>query len=475
MRRPSRHTLFLLSVLIAFVILRVPSLFEPYWYGDEGIYQVIGMGLREGRVMYLGVWDNKPPILLLLYALFNGDQYSLRYMSLMAGTMETVAFFFITRYMFRRNLWRYVSTAIFSAILATPLIEGTVANTENYMILPILTGIYFFLKSQGKNAPLLILSGFLMSIAVLMKVVAVFDAVALLVTLVAWRRLKGIMPFVLGACIPVAITVLGIGSLGLLYPFLEAVFLDNAGYTAWKNYFIISNGLLYLKTAALAAFMLFLLSRRKKISERPLFALIWFASSLYSAYFTGRGYPHYLLLFVPSLIVLTAIALARKHKTILGFLLCLILILPFHFPVYWNLYGYYDNFLAFKAGLKSQKEYYEFFDPQTTHIYDIARFIRANTAPEDSVFIWSNAAQTYKLAGKLPPGRFSVAYHITQNERNLTETQHALDGAKPKFIIILPVYQPYPYGLDGYDFRESRSGALIYEYRAANTTPSSPL
>ena len=42
-----------------FVVLRFPSLFEPNWYGDEGIYQSIGFGLRSGRQFYTGVWDNK--------------------------------------------------------------------------------------------------------------------------------------------------------------------------------------------------------------------------------------------------------------------------------------------------------------------------------------------------------------------------------------------------------------------------------
>ena len=38
----------ILIILGVVVFLRVPSLFEPYWYGDEGIYLTIGRAMRSG-------------------------------------------------------------------------------------------------------------------------------------------------------------------------------------------------------------------------------------------------------------------------------------------------------------------------------------------------------------------------------------------------------------------------------------------
>ena len=38
----------MLFVFLVVVVLRIPSLFEPYSYGDEGIYLVLGQGLRKG-------------------------------------------------------------------------------------------------------------------------------------------------------------------------------------------------------------------------------------------------------------------------------------------------------------------------------------------------------------------------------------------------------------------------------------------
>ncbi|MBP6098670.1 MAG: hypothetical protein KA477_01670, partial [Candidatus Levybacteria bacterium] len=50
-------------IIVFFVILRLPSLIEPIWYADEGIYEVIAHAMHNGRVLYSEVWDNKPPLL----------------------------------------------------------------------------------------------------------------------------------------------------------------------------------------------------------------------------------------------------------------------------------------------------------------------------------------------------------------------------------------------------------------------------
>ncbi|HEX8932414.1 MAG TPA: hypothetical protein VF810_04620, partial [Patescibacteria group bacterium] len=57
---------YLFSISLIFFLLRLPSLIEPDWYGDEGIYQTIGMALHKGSFLYTQIWDNKPPLLYLV-------------------------------------------------------------------------------------------------------------------------------------------------------------------------------------------------------------------------------------------------------------------------------------------------------------------------------------------------------------------------------------------------------------------------
>lgn len=430
-------------VLFLFTLLRIPSLFEPYWYGDEGIYQVIGAGLQAGRTVYLGVWDNKPPLLFLLYALYSGDQFSMRLLSVLFGAASITVFYFISS----RNI---LAALVFSVILGLPIIEGNIANTENFMMLPILLSIYLFLNNR------FFASGLMVSMAMLFKIVAIFDVFSMTMVLLFSNRLKSVIPFFLGFAIPIIVVAVHLGSRGLLDPFIGAVFLDNAGYTAWKNYFLIENGLLYLKTLIFVAVLFMLYQARKRLSFKLLFLIIWTWSSLYGALFSGRDYPHYLLLLLPSW------TLALFRLPVLA--ITIALFTGFQFNVYWNISGYYQNFLYYKTGAIDTTKYYQFFDPTTIDTYAIAQYIKTHAAREDNVFIWSNAPQIYTLSDKLPPGRLSVAYHITQNEKNLKETQRDLKRANPRFIIILPVYQPYPYKLDGYMFKEKVRSALIYEH-----------
>src|SRR5258708_4193514 len=129
---------FLLVISFAFFLLRLPSFFEPYWYGDEGVYEVLGFGMRHGRLLYEGIWDNKPPLLYVIYALFDGNQPYVRFFSFLVGLIALYIFFALTKRIFQNKKSMYIATAFFAIFLGLPLIEGNIANAENFMVLPII-------------------------------------------------------------------------------------------------------------------------------------------------------------------------------------------------------------------------------------------------------------------------------------------------------------------------------------------------
>ena len=43
---------WLLAILSSVFLLRIPSFFEPYYYGDEMIYMTLGQGVRQGLTLY---------------------------------------------------------------------------------------------------------------------------------------------------------------------------------------------------------------------------------------------------------------------------------------------------------------------------------------------------------------------------------------------------------------------------------------
>src|SRR3990167_94421 len=104
---------FFLTISVVFFFLRWPSLYEPYWYGDEGIYQAVGMLINSGAPLYSGAWDNKPPLLYVLYAVFASDQFLIRIVSLFFGLASVWMFYLTAKKLFAKStISVLVSTSI---------------------------------------------------------------------------------------------------------------------------------------------------------------------------------------------------------------------------------------------------------------------------------------------------------------------------------------------------------------------------
>lgn len=452
--RKRLEIIFLGFILLLVFFLRLPSLFEPANYGDEGIYQVLGQVLKRGGLLYRDIWDNKPPFLYLLYALFNGEQLGIRLLSLIFALLTTLAFYFFAKEIFKnlKNLPLF-STLVFAVLFSLPLLEGNIANAENFMLLPIILALFFGLKfgqKTGKNF-YFFLPGFLLGVSFLFKIVAIFDFGALIIFLLILKiktknlrlALQKIFPpfafLVLGFVLPFLGTTLFFGTKGILKDFFLATFTQNVGYVAWGNKFFLTQGALFLKIFLLFLFCFFLYLRKEKINKGELFIFLWFAFSLVNALLAGRPYTHYLLVLLPSFCLL----LGNLGKKTNFWLLTLALIfLTFYlsltqFWLYKKTGSYYQNFFAFLLGKKSLGEYRSFWGNHVNRDYQVSEFLRLKTAPCEPVFLWGNNPQIYALSQRPVAGRYTVAYHITSYPGAFPETVQAIKAFRPKYFIIL--------------------------------------
>src|SRR3989344_3390808 len=125
-------TEYLILALILFLtfILRFPSLFEPFWYGDEGIFAAVGHNLNIGGTLYDTAWDNKPPAIYLTYAaifkLFGVSMFWLRLTSAVFVLATATAIYEISRQVFSKNR-ALLAALIFGIITSLRLIEGNLA------------------------------------------------------------------------------------------------------------------------------------------------------------------------------------------------------------------------------------------------------------------------------------------------------------------------------------------------------------
>ncbi|MDP3941504.1 MAG: phospholipid carrier-dependent glycosyltransferase [bacterium] len=478
--------LSLFLILTFFSLLRLPSLFEPNWYGDEGIYQVLGHAMREGRILYSGIWDNKPPLLYLTYALVGIDQFWIRFFSYLAGLLAVYACFLLSKRLFTDRRSGLLTTGLFAFLFSIPATEANIANAENFMLVFLLFAAYFVYGTNPTKdiwkQRTLFLGGILVSVAALYKIVAVFDFAAFFLFLAILSLPKKLtlqkeailtagkpaLLFATGCIVPILLTTAYFFSVGALQPFLQATFTNNVSYVGYKNYFLFPQGLLIAKLFILAGFTLFLCWKRTSLPKNALFILLWFAFSLFNVFFSQRPYTHYVLVAIASSSLLVGlIASEKKYRRITLPLLgagALAISMTFGPIKPARVYGYYINFIQYVAGYKTTRDYQRFFDSDVPRDYEIAEFINAHLENNKNriIFIWGNTAQIYTLSNTLPPGRYTVAYHIA-SENALSETQLAIDNKKPSFIILLPDSPTPQLLLTAYTFKATIGNASIYE------------
>ena len=466
-----------------FILLRLPSLIEPYWYGDEGIYQVIGHGLNNGLLLYRDIWDNKPPLLYVLYALLHSNLYVVKFASLLFGFFSIIPFFLIAQKILNVRKYIYFSTIFFAVLLGSPLLEGNIANAENFMILPTLWAVYLVLNySEKKKLFYLVVAGALLSVAFLTKIVAAFDFITLSIFILVleidsitkfdkkeWgRHLKIFIPSVVfGFSFLSFFIVASIYFLtrGAFLDFYQAVLSQNIDYVGDQNHFILPMGRLIIKFVLLFSGLIFLIVRRKSIGNNMFFLYLWMLLSLFSSFFSQRPYIHYLLVLLPSFCLLVGFIFRYKRNIYFGSLIALsiVLISYFYFKVYTKIIGYYSNYIQFVFDGKTVDEYQSFFDSYTPRDYEIARFIKRNTENDENIFIWSDNAQIYALADKLPPGKYTVAYHITFYKNAVEDTYQQIEKKQPRYIIQTKDSPELKSFLKSFILRYKMSGVNIYE------------
>ena len=140
LKQLGKHHIILASILLLIFLMRLPSLFEPYWYGDEGIFAAVARNLNFGGVLYQDAWDNKPPMIYLTYqAIFNFFGVSMFWLRLVTAivVLATAAVIYEIAQSTMGAKRALIGVFIFGFLTSLRIVEGNLALTEIYMILPI--------------------------------------------------------------------------------------------------------------------------------------------------------------------------------------------------------------------------------------------------------------------------------------------------------------------------------------------------
>lgn len=470
-----RHE-YLIWILCGAILLRLPSLLEPYWYGDEAIYLTIGQGLRSGLELYRDIHDNKPPLLYHLAAL-SGSVFWFRFLLILWSSLGIILFERLSRMILDENdadgtirlagvtfpkpRWSTLATTL---VAFHPFfVEGAIANGEVFMIVPVIAGFLLLTRAYRSSRPriaLLVGAGVVFSLGFLLKVPAIFDTIAaglafLLGASRKWSsRIRESTIVALAWFAPVFITIVYYSALGVGREYISAAFLQNIGYlSSWSSGThqsspLESSQLLLRAMVLLGALIVLFLCRRFIRSRTTLVLLTWFVFAVFGSLLSERPYPHYLIQIIPPLSLLIAHFARLGYRSIFlkrhAFFDCLLIGLAMSlamFGIYrvqfWQypLLPYYRNYFNFVLGRQTKDAYFSYFDRSLPELYRLAEQIVARTIPSDRIFVWGDLPMLYALTRRLPPGRYTTAYHVLDFQGE-AETIAAIYHYSPRLIVI---------------------------------------
>ncbi|MBI4037707.1 glycosyltransferase family 39 protein [Candidatus Curtissbacteria bacterium] len=446
------HHLILAGILLLTFVLRFPSLFEPFWYGDEGIFAAVARNLNLGGVLYETAWDNKPPMIYLTYqaifATFGVSMFWLRLVTIVV-VLGTAAVIYEIGQAVLGEKRALVASFIFGLITSLRLVEGNLALTEIFMVLPITLAMLVAIK-RNFDLPSLFAAGFLFAIASLYKQVGALEAVALGIFVFLYlKSIKQIFYSAImmgvGFAIPYVVTVLYFAPKKLVDDYIFAAYTYYRIYLQESpKYAIFINAAKFMAPASAILYGLFN-KVRGKVEISHLF-LLWLGFSFLGSYFSGRTYGHYLIQAAPAVALTIASIKLPVKLTKAGAIFAIFFFVPLIFltqtlfrdflsggPL--NQFKYWANFLDYARGNKSTADYNNYFDGGVNSIMGTLDFLKASGGAGKTVYIWGDWPWLYAIGDLWNPSRYVTSFHVFGVPDGKREVEEDLRANLPVFII----------------------------------------
>ncbi len=453
-----------LAIIIFLVVaIRIPLLGIPF-ERDEGEYAYIAWRLGFDELPYRDWIDQKPPGIFWVYQqalnLPMEPVRAVHFMGLVFSAASACALFLLAS-RFVKKFWALISAVLFAILSADPLVEGTAANTELFMLLPLILSQIAVLAAVSENRrkiPLAVLAGVLTGIAVAFKQVAILNGPVLIFSYwlfsgeaERWRKTLNMAAWLATGTAAVWVVI---GSYFMfrhgLKDFIYNVFTHNFEYiktipwSARLGYclgtfktLLRSQLLVWIFSAAGLAMLC-----RAKQAKLFLFLAGWMVASMAGASVSGYFFPHYFQQLLPVLCLTTALGAEQlegvrnwaatptwRRRATLGlalFILPGLVMYPFIFEY-------------------SPKEAVRKIYPDNSYFAempDLGKRIAELTAPNGKVFIFGAEPELLFYARRVSATRYIFLFPLygfySDAKTRQLETADEVSASRPAMALYLP-------------------------------------
>lgn len=478
------------GLLLLTLLLLSPLLYYPF-ARDHGMYMVVAETMSRGGIPYADAWDLKTPGIFFVFrtalSLFGRDMWGVRVIELLFLAGTALALSRLGRRLFPD--WATagpMGAAFFLLFAAFNLNYWHTAQAESFLMLPLVLGIDFALIALAKpgnrqGSVAAALSGICMAVVFVFKfpnILPVACCLPLIVTMPSSdpeagqsSRFHRLLPvfiwYTAGTLLPLAVVASWFAASGAWDPMVETLFVfapRYAGITAssgllahgvnvFTGFFMPGSGLLMLKWLCLAGLVICL--RSKKNTGRFVLPL-WFILSLAVIWVQGKFFLyHYLPLYLPCAL-LAGVAVAaiarglssrvrgseRAQRRVKAFLIAFLLVMPFQLDAGTLMQHWREARQAapVTAHGKDLSIYSDGTDFSLAADLEVADYLRQNTGPDDTLFIWGYETLVYFLAERQQASRFVTHQPLAstwQMPKWREELMTDLVGRPPARILVI--------------------------------------
>jgi hypothetical protein len=449
------------------VILYIPFLAEPF-FRDEGLYAAVAQKILHGGVPYRDAFDNKPPMVFAWYTIsflmFGEHVWSPRLLVALMLSGSTLLMYLEGRLLFSHRAGIVAALALAFAVGLATLETG--ANTEFFMILPLVAALYAFSMGQKTGrSRWYIAAGFLSGIAIATKHISLF-VFALYVALAAWPLLRSqglhalasadfrrsVGGLVLGGAAAFIAVVAPFVATGTMPDLWEATVVYTLQYVSDvptdQKLEILQKSPLYLTLVLgpwvfLAVAGMAQMARSGAGGHGPL-VLGWLAANWLGIIAAGRFYDHYYVTLLPALALMAP--LGAKYLTRTRFsppvaiALAIVFVLLLEPPLAENAHIYFQPTAEARHIAKYPQDDRAPWENQGPAF---GRWIQERTAPDDGIYNFGFQSELYFYADRRSPTRFIMDRPFWTNDDYISQALIELNAAPPLYVIDSAIHEDW--------------------------------